>query len=86
MADFRCSGCEIVLTSRNCTTKPYLCDSCYGHAVRRAEHRRGERERYRSRCGLDTCENCGSSRNARSVRKYETRNGNDVLIQCSDCK
>ena len=44
-----------------------------------------ESEPYRMRCSLDKCENCGSRRNHRSVMQYETRDGNDVLIRCSDC-
>ena len=41
---------------------------------------------FRLQCGLDECETCGSSRNNRSVRKYETREGVDILVECSDCK
>ena len=40
---------------------------------------------WRMRCSLDKCENCGSRRNHRAFMKYETRDGNDVLIGCSDC-
>lgn len=41
---------------------------------------------YRMHCSLDECEACGSRRNGRAIRKYETRDGNDVLIHCSDCE
>ena len=65
----------------SCT--PYGCTRCFSEIVRYILNIR--QKAYRVRCSLDTCENCGSNRNNRNVRRYETRDGNDVLIRCSDC-
>ena len=56
--------------------------------IRRREHAGGyelERINFRAQCSIDTCQNCGSSRNHRSMRKYETQGDVEVLIKCSDC-